>query len=226
MAIDFKSIGEGFKDWKTSNLLLVSVIFLLTFFNEEVVKYLEQIRTEDKDPVVSVVDESKLINKALGDLMHVTASDRAYIFRFHNGQNYFDGSHKVRMSCEYEVVNLGIEPQALKLNNIPTSLFSWWIDECIHERMFYENVDSIPDVATRIALKAQGVVSIAVAPYFNEDNKLVALIGVDWVGKPANISDMLRNQGMDEDSWNRGQQKRKFIDYASSLGSLLSYGRK
>ena len=59
----------------------------------------------NEDVVFNRLEGDVMVQDALYELMHDTNSDRAYIFRFHNGITYYDGSHKAKMSCDYEVVN-------------------------------------------------------------------------------------------------------------------------
>ena len=57
-------------------------------------------------------------------MMEEYEADRAYVYRFHNGINYYDGSHKVKSSIDFEVVANGIQPIGLFMQDIPTSLFA------------------------------------------------------------------------------------------------------
>lgn len=107
-------------------------------------------------------------------------SDRAYIFRFHNGVTYYTGSHKSKMSCDYEVVEKGISSEGQRLQDIPTGLYANWIKRVIQYKMFVIDIKDIEDLRTRTNLEAQGITGIAVVPYYR-DGKILALIGVDFV---------------------------------------------
>lgn len=107
-------------------------------------------------------------------------SDRAYIFRFHNGITYYNGSHKSKMSCDYEVVESGISSEAQRLQDLPTGLYANWIKRVIQNKMFFIEIKDIEDLRTRNSLEAQGINGIAVVPYYR-DGKVLALIGIDFV---------------------------------------------
>ena len=221
------SVSSTITALKGAKWYLVFAVFLafnIYMFRDEIAKFLD-LSTEEvfKGDIAPIINQNIFIDKLLRNIMHQSGADRAYIFRFHNGQNYFDGTHKIRMSCDFEVVGKGIEPQAARLIDLPTSLFSWFIKESMEYRMFYLDIDSISDMTTKIALEEQGIRSIAVAPYFNEQGNLVALIGVDWVGRPANRDTILKNQGLEDSEWNSGHQKEIFINACQNIGNALNY---
>ena len=197
--------------------------FAIYIFKPQIAKFLD-LSTEEvfKGDIVPIINQNVFIDKLLRNVMHQSGGDRAYIFRFHNGQNYFDGTHKIRMSCDFEVVEKGIEPQAAKLIDLPTSLFSWFLKESMENRMFYHDIDSISDMTTKIALEEQGIRSIAVAPYFNEQGNLVALIGVDWVKGTANRDTILKNQGIAHYGWDFAHQREMFINACQNIGNALN----
>ena len=128
------------------------------------------------------------------------------------------------MSCEYEVVGMGIEPQASKLKDIPTSLYPKFISEVIEGNMYYEDIEDIKDPTTRVALRAQGIKSIAVAPYFDNSGNLIAMIGVDYVGRKADLEVILKRQGSEGIPWDFDEQKRSFTEEINAIGSTMLNG--
>ena len=107
-------------------------------------------------------------------------ADRGYIFRFHNGIMYYDGTHKNHQSLAYEVCNRGISSEAMQLQNLPTSLFPRFLQEIMLDKMCYSNIDDIKENATRISLHEQGIKSLVACPVF-KDGKFTAYIGLDFV---------------------------------------------
>jgi hypothetical protein len=116
---------------------------------------------------------------------------------------------------------MGIEPQAKHLKDLPTSLYPQFITEVIEGRMFYENVDSIKDLTTKVTLKAQGIKSIAVAPYFDNNGNLMAMIGVDYVGRKADLELILERQNISVSEWNMESQRQRFINAVNSIGDTM-----
>ena len=159
-------------------LILASGGFLW-LFNKPIIDYAESNITT-KDLVLGNIKNDLLINDGLSELLDNTRADRAYIFRFHNGVTYYTGSHKSRMSCDYEVVSRGISSEAQRLQNMPTALYIDWISEVIANRMIHPDVNKVSDSRARQSLIQQGIKGLAVMPYYREGN-LIALIGVDYV---------------------------------------------
>lgn len=222
--MEWHKIIAAFRGARWYFVVAALAAFTMYMFKDNFAKMLDMSSEkmfEKKDEVVSIIDRDLMVNGLLEDLRYITASDRAYVFRFHNGQNYFDGTHKIRMSCEYEVVGPGIYPQADRLVDIPTSLFSWFINESIDGNMFYHDIEDIKDIRTKVALREQGIKSIAVSPYYDHNGKLVALIGVDYVGRPADYKDILMNQGLTQ--WSTEEQKEKMFEISKMVGEAIMY---
>jgi hypothetical protein len=160
-------------------ILLLFLAFIINIFSVEIKRILD-IKLFNEDVVVNSLDNDILIENALYELMKDCKSDRAYIFRFHNGVTYYNGSHKSKMSCDYEVVGKGISSEAQRLQDIPTGLYANWIKKVIQYKMFFIEIEDIEDLRTRNSLEAQGINGMAVLPYYR-DGKVLALIGVDYV---------------------------------------------
>lgn len=160
-------------------ILLLFLTFVINIFSNEIKRILD-IKLLNNDIVVNSIDNDILIENALYELMKDCKSDRAYIFRFHNGVTYYTGSHKSKMSCDYEVVEKGISSEGQRLQDIPTGLYANWIKRVIQYKMFVIDIKEIEDLRTRTNLEAQGITGIAVVPYYR-DGKILALIGVDFV---------------------------------------------
>ena len=160
-------------------VLLLFLSFIINVFSNEIKRILE-IKILNEDIVVNSLDNDILIENALYGLMKECKSDRAYIFRFHNGITYYTGSHKSKMSCDYEVVEKGISSEGQRLQDIPTGLYANWLKRVIQYKMFVVDINEVEDLRTRDILESQGIKGIAVVPYYR-DGKILALVGVDFV---------------------------------------------
>ena len=193
----------------------VIVIFLagVLFSFETHIKRLIELKWSETDVVISSLENDLLIERALKTLLKETNSDRAYVFRFHNGVTYYNGTHKSKMSNDYEVVREGVTTQAEFLQDLPTSLFLSWIKNVINLEMFLTDIDVMEDLRVKYMLQQQGVEAIAVAPYYR-DGKLFALIGVDYIRKIT-----LK----EEENFinNSDEQKKKFLKRIQEIGNLL-----
>ena len=177
------------------------------------IKRLIELKWSEKDVVMYSLENDLLIERALKTLLNETNSDRSYIFRFHNGVTYYNGTHKSKMSNDYEVVREGVTTQAEFLQDLPTSLYLNWIKNVINLEMFVTDIDTMEDLRVKYMLKQQGVEAIAVAPYYR-DGKLFALIGVDYIRKQTALE-------VDNFMSNSQSEKKKFLKRAQEIGDLL-----
>jgi len=160
-------------------LLLIFNIYIINSFKTEI-KYIINYKILNKDVIIERLDSDVLIENALYDLMESTNADRAYVFRFHNGVNYYNGEHKSKMSCDFEVTRAGISSEAQRLQDIPVGLYANWIKDVVNYKMIHPDVNQIQDVRTRLELQRQGINAIGVVPYYRK-GKILALIGIDYV---------------------------------------------
>lgn len=193
-------------------LLLLFNIYIINSFKTEI-KYLINYKLLNKDVIIERLDGDVLIENALYDLMENAGADRAYIFRFHNGVNYYNGEHKSKMSCDFEVTRSGISSEAQRLQDIPVGLYANWIKDVINYKMIHLNVNEIKGARIRLELQRQGIEAIAVIPYYR-GGKILAFIGVDYVSPLDSVR--LRNYLKDP----KGNLER-FKAVANEIGDLL-----
>ena len=167
---------KGVKPYTLTFLLIALTIYLF----RDNIGHLIDTRLLNKDRVVNQLEGNLLVSNSLRELLKETDSDRAYIFRFHNGDAYYNGTHKNKFSCDYEVVKSGVSRQAQNLQNIPVTLYPEFISKVIENELYYSDIDAIENIVLKTSLKSQGVVSIGVAPYFRNGH-LFAMIGVDYI---------------------------------------------
>lgn len=197
---------KGVKPYTLTFLLIALTIYLF----RDNISHLINTRLLNNDRVVNQLEGNLLVSNSLRELMEETNSDRAYIFRFHNGDSYYNGTHKNKFSCDYEVVKTGIARQAQNLQNIPVTLYPEFIDDVIKNEMYYKDIDSMDNLVLKSVLKEQGIVAIGVAPYFRNGN-LFAMIGVDYI----------RETDSSKFDKNRSKTINEFTKKAQSIGKLL-----
>ena len=177
------------------------------------IKRLIELKWSEKDVVMYSLENDLLIERALKTLLNETNSDRSYIFRFHNGVTYYNGTHKSKMSNDYEVVREGVTTQAETLQDLPTSLYLNWMKNVINLEMFVTDINTMDDLRVKYMLKQQGVEAIACAPYYR-DGKLFAIIGVDYIRKQTALE-------IDDFMSNSDAEKKKFLKRTQEIGDLL-----
>ena len=213
----FKDLAEFLKSLKGLRWYTIVFIFLsfvLYSFNHEIVRLID-LEWSDKDIVVESLKNDILIEDSLYGLLDKTNSDRAYIFRFHNGVQYYNGSHKSKMSCDYEVVRKGISREAERLQDLPTGLYSRWLSAVLRGEMYVVDVNTMTNLRVKHSLLEQGIEAIAVEAYYRE-GKVFALIGIDYVNKLSQ---------KEIDSWNDSDNKKTsrqgFKRHIEEIGDLL-----
>ncbi len=165
-------------------VLLVFIGFFAYIFKEPLIKRFSSIDAGTG----KYLETSRLVNDMLTNMLHDTKSDRAYVFLFHNGVTYMDGSHKKKFSCDFEIVRNGVQPQAFQLQDMPISLFPDFISEVKDSVFSYKNIKDVKDYKTRMVLESQGITSLVVYPYFNKQGHLFAMVGVDYLYEPQCLS--------------------------------------
>lgn len=188
---------------KTTVILILFVVFVLFYYKPLITEVVES--KVKKDEIKHDIKNSILIHQMLNDLMLRYKADRGYIFRFHNGIMYYDGTHKNHQSLAYEVCNRGISSEAMQLQNLPTSLFPRFLQEIMLNKMCYSDINDIKENATRIALHEQGIKSLVACPVF-KDGKFTAYIGLDFV----------------KDSLSKDFNYHEFKNQTDEIGNILN----
>lgn len=163
---------------KNIALILLFVGLVLYSYQPLITKVVE--KKIEKDPVKEDITNNVLIQQMLNNLMIKYGSDRAYIFRFHNGISFYDGNHKNHQSLAFEVCNKGISTEKQYLQNLPVSLYPNFLQQVMLNKMIYKDINDIQEETTKISLNEQGIKSVFVAPFFKE-GKFVAYVGLDYV---------------------------------------------
>ncbi len=113
------------------------------------------------------------INLALQKICDLCGCSRSYIFRFSN-----DGE---RMNNTHEYCPEGVTPQKDNLQDLPVSMFPWWMDR-LHkgESIHITDVSSLTEEASaeRSILEMQGIRSLIVLPLYM-NNELIGYLGLD-----------------------------------------------
>lgn len=73
-------------------------------------------------PVKREAEQNREIYTELVELRALTESDRAYVFRFHNGMEFLPSHPAWKLSCTHEVVKHGVTYESAKLQGILVSL--------------------------------------------------------------------------------------------------------
>ena len=191
MKIDWKYLLNLLKFLNQASIKLL--IFLLVvgvlYVYKGDIGFIIRHKVFKQDRIINALDNDILIQKTLMKTLKKYKADRAYIFRFHNGVTYYNGTHKNKFSCDYEVVSKGISRQATLLQDIPVTLFPTFIREVNNNRMMYDDINDIENLRVQETLAQQGIKGILVVPYKRNGN-LFAMIGIDFVTSTEGLKDL------------------------------------
>lgn len=162
--------------------------FLFLFFGFLAYLFTAEIKTAINKHILTrdvqkSLTKSELVNSVLRQMLNEFMADRAYVYRFHNGVNYYDGSHKVKSSMDFEVVAKGIQPIGLLMQDVPVSLFADQMAAIIRGEVMGISDENTKDRAAGALMEDLGTSHSAAYPFYDEYNRLVMVVGVDWVNK-------------------------------------------
>ncbi len=134
---------------------------------------LEKLIAEVARKFVMVNEVTDAVNEALERIGTFCDAGRAYLFEF-------DSSRKF-MHNTFEWCDRGVEPEQHKLQNLPLSMFPWWIQQLGKgEILDIHDVSLLgPEAAAeKEALESQDILSVLVLP-LNISGELVGFVGFD-----------------------------------------------
>lgn len=176
-------ILNAFAKLRVTVVVLIFLGFLAWTFKGDISIWMSS--ELETPPVEKTINRDLLIYGLLNDLLDEFDGGRAYVYTFHNGQNYLSKDpvlrHKQRSSMDYEVCAPGIKEIALTMQNIPTSIFARQIDNIIKEKVLGIARDSLQDLSARNVMSEIGSTHAAILPYRDNEGNITLMVGVDWV---------------------------------------------
>lgn len=176
---ELKNILEQLRKTRVLIVLILFLAFIAYLYKSTITEVIHT-KVKKRDEVKTDITNNVIIQQMLNDLMSKYNADRAYIFQFSNNVYYYDGTHRNHTSMSFEVCASGVSYESINLQKLPVSLFPIFLQEVMLDKCKYEDIDSMQETSTRIALTKQGIKSLMVAPYF-KDGYFVAYIGIDYV---------------------------------------------
>jgi hypothetical protein len=205
-------------DWsKIIEVLLTSftsiVIALITagFFRRRIEKGKEQF---SKKQLMKQIEHDEIVHYALRELRRKYNADRVYVWQFHNGGNFYTSSPMQKTSITYERCSEGLERKSEKYQGVLISNFTGYIKDTMNNKMFYHDIDKLPDFAIRSLILSNGTFAHAAVPIFDKENHLTGIMALDWVFSEI-PDEYLTNGEFSEDF------KKQYITESGSLTQYL-----
>ncbi|WP_430973363.1 GAF domain-containing sensor histidine kinase [Sunxiuqinia rutila] len=120
-------------------------------------------------------DTDKTIDQALQKIGQFMNVDRCYVFQFRENGTLMNNTHEWHTK--------GIKPQMGHLQNLPSSIFPWWMNSLSKfEHLYIQRVKDLPTeaISEKEILQSQSIISLLVVP-IHYQQKLLGFIGFDSV---------------------------------------------
>ncbi len=120
-------------------------------------------------------DFDNAINISLADIGRLSKASRSYLFLLRDNGTLMDNTH--------EWCDDGVTPEIQNLQNLPTSIYPWWMGKLrAHESIHIPDVSKLPSEATaeKEILQSQDIKSLVVLPV-HAGTELIGFIGFDNV---------------------------------------------
>lgn len=139
-------------------------------------------KQKNRDPILTEHQNGENIYTALNFVMKEMHADRAYIFQFHNGTYYMSGRSQQKFSCTHETTTRGTSREAEYSQNHIVSNYHEYIDNIVKKEIFcFTSAENVKDHAFAALMKSKGVRSIYNVPIKTLNNKIIGILGVDYV---------------------------------------------
>lgn len=134
------------------------------------------------DPILNETQNNENIYAALDFMMKEMKADRAYILQFHNGGYYVSGRSQQKFSCTHEITEPGISRECQDSQNHIVSNFHTYVNQLVVDKKFaYTDCEEVPDHVFSSLMKNKGIRSIYNVPIVTLNNKVIGILGVDYV---------------------------------------------
>ena len=122
MTVSIKSVLGVFQDFQQGVIWISTVIMVIFMSNywKKIVTLVKSIFV--KHPIGTEIEQNWDITKDLVELRAVADSDRAYVFRFHNGTEFLPSHPVWKITCTHEIVRPGVGYQAGRVQGVLVSL--------------------------------------------------------------------------------------------------------
>ncbi len=154
-------------------------------------KHRLEIRKMEKDcPVVDAVEkDTELIGK-INDLLLVSGADRACIYQFHNGGEYYTGRSMQKLSMTYETVKAGISHLQIDRQNIPVSACNATLSPMVKERrLLITDVKDMEDSLCKFYALDAGTKSMYKFTIYDLQKRAIGYFQVDFVTRKKKVSE-------------------------------------
>lgn len=160
---------------------------------------INEVFTSISSMFISTVDIDSAIDFALSQISKISGCSRSYIFLFRKDLVTMDNTH--------EYCSEGVSSQKEHLQDIPSSMFPWWMNNLRSNKIIHiTDVSALPKEASaeKENLEMQGIKSLIVLPLYTH-TVLAGFIGLD-------------------DVFSVGEWDKKDVEYLRMLSNIVGSG--
>ena len=152
---------------------------------------LQKQKEDHQCPISTCVEEDGELLAKIEELRERSNADRAFIFQFHNGGEFYTGKSMQKMSLSYEVVDKGIARILPARQQLPVSACNSTLKPLFEERRYFcYNVEKdYPESLCKFYLTEAGTKSTYMWAIFDLNKKAIGLFGLDYVKTKKKISE-------------------------------------
>lgn len=154
----------------------VVTLFILSF-KGYVVKSIADI-FGPKDPVITSLNNSKIVRETIKQLLQEWGANRVYILQFHNGGHFYTGATMQKFSVTYEEQTSGIIPICTTKQNVPLTV-NTYIKDIIEGNYKISDTEEVNDIISRTFYNEFHIKAAIGVPIF-KDNKVIGAIILNY----------------------------------------------
>jgi hypothetical protein len=136
------------------------------------------------------IEQDEEVIAKLERLRELAAADRASIYQFHNGGEYFTGKSMQKVSMTYEVVNAGISRLFPERQAVPVSACNSTLLPLIKDRrtIYLDVSKDMPESLCKFYAMDAGTKSMYKWTIYNLDKKAIGYFQLDYVNRKRDLN--------------------------------------
>jgi len=159
------------------------------------------------------MDIAESIIDKLREIMHITHGKRAFIIEFHNSYKNLAGAPFAKYTCTFEWFDKGLEQIGTKIVGLPYSTMARIVGDVKrtgkHQKLYTDMVKMEEENPQLFSLlKDERTVAIFYNTLYDEDNKMMGMLVVEWQGlfrkdvfDDAKIDEILAQEALQLSMW-------------------------
>ena len=174
--------------WIFCILLMLSMSYIITFHFQPVIELLNHAHSLDhfRTELSTTIAVDTDTNNELNTLVQATNSQRAYVFRYHNGIPSVNSVPFMFHTNTHEVIRAGANRAIVFSQRLPTSIMYMQNAEFLKRKcVTLRDLDRNPDSNNYWYYQQRNAVAMVRCPFLSPRGDLLGFVGVDYVDRPS-----------------------------------------